>query len=76
MGRRIEQQENGLYAVWSTIVDDYIWIDCTKAEVINVLLENEIRRLREQWLSAVLSAPAANEKRIEELRAGPDALDC
>ena len=34
MARQIVKKENGLYAVWSTIVEDFIVDDVTKEQVI------------------------------------------
>jgi len=42
MGEQIIIQPNGEYAVWSTIVDDFIYIDISsKEELIEVFLHRE-----------------------------------
>jgi len=33
MGRQIVRQPNGLYAVWSSNVDDFIMVDATEREI-------------------------------------------
>ncbi|MBO9598643.1 MAG: hypothetical protein J7559_12610 [Cohnella sp.] len=40
MGRRIEKQPDGKYAVWSTIVDDYIIVDATPEQIIESFIED------------------------------------
>lgn len=34
MGRAVFKQEDGRYAIWSTIVDDYIVVDATRDEIV------------------------------------------
>lgn len=44
MGRQIIKQQNGLYCVWSTIVDDIIAYDMTREDYINMRVEEERER--------------------------------
>lgn len=39
MGRQIIKKKNGLYAVWSTIVDDFIMDDMTDEQVVSIFVE-------------------------------------
>jgi hypothetical protein len=36
---QIEKQDNGKYAIWSTIVDDYLYVDCDRDKLIEVYME-------------------------------------
>ncbi len=44
MGRRIIKKDNGLFAVWTTICDDFLMDDATKKEVIEYLSEDAKQR--------------------------------
>ena len=48
MGRVIQKQLDGLYAVWSTVVDDYVAIDCNKEQAIEISLALRIEMMRTQ----------------------------
>ncbi len=43
MGRQIIQQPNGNYAIWSSIVDDFIWLDLKKRDVYLVFAMEAVR---------------------------------
>ncbi len=45
MARQIVKQPDGLYSVWSTIVDDFVYTDCTKEDLIQGFLEEEKERI-------------------------------
>ena len=45
MGQQIIQQPNGKYAVWSSVVDAFVLLDCEPNEIIDEWLEQERRRL-------------------------------
>lgn len=51
MGRAIVEQPNGKYAVWSTVVDDFIILDATENEVINFYVNETTMRVTEQVAS-------------------------
>ena len=41
MGRQIVKQPNGKYAIWSSVVDDFVIIECADAaEIIEALVED------------------------------------
>ena len=59
MGRQIIKQPNGLYAVWSSNSDTFVWIDATKQEIIDAFAEE-----------ARTDAVERTEKIFAELEAG------
>lgn len=60
MGRQIiKQPEGDLYAVWSSICDDFIYTDLTKQEIIDVFIEEATEQINEEV-----------EKEIAQLYAG------
>lgn len=48
MARIIVQQPDGLYSVFSTIVDDFIIIDATPDEIINEYVEDEREYIKQR----------------------------
>lgn len=46
MGRQIVRQPNGLYAVWSSVVDNFVLLDATESEVVEELAANAVEQLR------------------------------
>ena len=59
MGQQIVQQPDGKYAIWSSVVDDFVVVDCENAEeVVDVMAEDSrreidkhVRRVLEQLAS-------------------------
>ena len=46
MGHQIVKQPNGKYAIWSTVVDDFVCIDCeNEAEIVEEFMDYERRRV-------------------------------
>lgn len=45
MGRKIYKQPNGKYCVWSTVVDDFIYMDCTRDELVDFYVEDRRRSI-------------------------------
>ena len=45
MGQQIIKQPNGLYAVWSSIVDSFVLVDATPEELIEEWLSDERERI-------------------------------
>ena len=45
MGRQIIKQPNGLYAVWSSVVDNFIGVNCTAQDIIDRFTEEEKERI-------------------------------
>ena len=45
MSRMIIKKDNGLYAIWSSIVDDFIYEDITKEEYIKIRINEERERV-------------------------------
>jgi hypothetical protein len=48
MGRQIMKQSNGKYAIWSTIIDNFIASDCTKKDVIDLMVKEYRKNLKVQ----------------------------
>lgn len=46
MGTQIVKQPDGLFAVWSTVVDDFIEIDATPEQIIEERLEKEKEKIK------------------------------
>jgi len=42
MGWRIERQRNGLFAIWSTRVEDYVVIDAEPLEIARIYAEKGV----------------------------------
>ena len=51
MARQIIRQPDGRYAIWSTTVDNFVYLNCTKEELVEAFLEKErketIRKVNE-----------------------------
>jgi hypothetical protein len=62
MGRQIIKKANGRYAVWSTVIDDFIWDGITKKQYVNFRLQE----LEEEWrkeIEKIFKAIAKGEAR-------------
>jgi hypothetical protein len=46
MPQQIVKQLNGLYAIWSTVVDDFVMIDATPEDIIADRIERESGEIR------------------------------
>jgi len=53
MGRQIIKQPNYKYAVWSSVVDDFILMEATPDEIIAMYIEEAEERIKEQVSSEV-----------------------
>lgn len=62
MGRQIIKEPSGQYAVWSTVVDDFVILHATREEIIEEWVKEETDRIR----------LAVNEK-CDEIDAGRKA---
>lgn len=47
MSRQIIKQPNGLYAQWSSVVDDFVMIDATRQDIIDDWLDDSRREITE-----------------------------
>jgi hypothetical protein len=45
MGRQIIKQPDGLFAVWSSVVDNFIMVNCTPQEIIDEYVKDETERI-------------------------------
>lgn len=48
MARSIVKQPNGLYAVFSSVVDDFVATDATEEELIEMLIQEQKDRITEE----------------------------
>ena len=48
MGNQIIRQPDGFYAVFSSIVDGFTALNCTRQEIINSRIEEERERIRQE----------------------------
>jgi len=55
MGRSLIKQPNGLYAQWSSIVDDIIVANLTKEEMIQFAIDEAIREAKENMEKRIYS---------------------
>ena len=46
MSRQIIKKDNGLYAIWSTIVDNFVYDDITKEQYLEIRISEETDRVR------------------------------
>jgi len=53
MGRQIIEQPNGKYAIWSTIVDDFILEDITVEEYIEFRIQEETKQIKKDITEVV-----------------------
>lgn len=58
MTHQIIKQPDGLYAIFSSVVDDFIWTDCTPEDIIDIQVKEAEKTIRE----GVLDTVAALEK--------------
>jgi hypothetical protein len=61
MGRQIIKQPNGKLAVWSSIVDDFIYINCTRDELVEFMTEEAKDKIAAE-VDEVLEKLERNEK--------------
>ncbi len=45
MSQQIVKQPDGMYAIWSTVIDDFVVVDATKEEIIREFMEAERERV-------------------------------
>ena len=48
MGHQIVQQPNGKFAIWSTISDGFIAIDCTRQEIVEYYVQKAAEGVRKE----------------------------
>lgn len=54
MGHQYIKQPNGKFAIWSSIVDDFTYIDCTMEQIVEIEVEEAVKDLK-QRLTETLS---------------------
>lgn len=72
MSWRIDRQANGLFAIYSTRVDDYIVIDADELHIAQIYAEKGVKvylaSARAQMTTRVTPVSAAGEAKIEASR--------
>ena len=72
MAWRIERQSNGLFAIFSTRIDDYIVIDADELQIAQIYAEKGVKvylaSARAQMTTRVTHVPADGEAKIEASR--------
>lgn len=72
MAWRIERQSNGLFAIYSTRIDDYIVIDADELEIAQLYAEKGVKvyvaSARAQMTTRVTNVPEDGEAKIEASR--------
>lgn len=53
MGRRILKQPNGQYAIWSSIIDDFVLLNATKEEIVELRMSAAAEQAKEQTLQEI-----------------------
>lgn len=43
MARQIIKQPDGLYAIWSTVVDDFIFVNGTREDIVEFYVEEAVK---------------------------------
>ena len=75
MGRQIIKQPNGGYAVFSTIVDDFILLDATEKDIINERLETERERITKDVHDVIEKLEAGTKPYYQFTQTWEEALD-
>ena len=53
MGQQIIKQPNGRYAIWSSIVDDFLADNLTQNDVISFIVELEVERITTRIINTI-----------------------
>lgn len=61
MGQQIIKQPDGLYCIWSSIVDDVIWYDCTRQDIVDIRIAEAKKRINRE-VDEVLTKIEAGEQ--------------
>jgi hypothetical protein len=67
MGQQIIKQPDGKYALWSSIVGDFVALDCTPDDIYEIWLEEERQRIEEAVTTEIakLNDPKAMLRRTQ-----------
>jgi hypothetical protein len=72
MAWRIERQSNGLFAIYSTRIDDYIVIDADELQIAQLYAEKGVKvylaSARAQMTTRLTHVPSDGEAKIEASR--------
>lgn len=75
MGSQIIKQPNGKYAVFSSIVDDFMFYDATPEDVIGYFVEQEAKSIK-NLVTLIIDGLTKGEKPYHQFTmTWPEALD-
>ena len=76
MGRQIVKQPDGKYAIWSSVVDDFVVVDCENAaEIIDVLVEDSRREIERYVLQVLAQLDSGEEPYHQFTRSFSDCIE-
>lgn len=64
MGRQIVKQPDGLLAVWSTVVDDWVMFDCTPDGLVEAYAEEAAENTRVRVRRFIEAVEAGEPRRV------------
>lgn len=74
MGHQIIKQPNGKYAVWSSIATDFVMVDATPADIIEMEVESERERIEKEVIDKVAQMEAGQEPYHQRTMTWEEAL--
>ena len=66
MGRAIIEQPDGLFCVWSTVVDDFLIYDATMEEIREWWREDYIQNFEHEWESILRHREMFQQRTYED----------
>ncbi len=75
MARQIIKQPDGRYAVWSTIVDNFILIDATPQEIVDIWADEEKMRIEIRVFEIVKELDKNGKSYHQFTKSWDDALE-
>lgn len=48
MGRQIIKQPSGKFGVWSSVVDDFIYLNCDRDDLVNFFVDEKKKEIEKQ----------------------------
>jgi hypothetical protein len=76
MSHQIIKQPNGLYAIFSTVVDDFIWTDCTPEDIIEMRTKEAVESIRKDILDTVSELESGGKPYYQFTMTFDEAVDC
>lgn len=75
MGRQIIKQPNGLYAEWSSVVDDFVTVDATPEEIAAGWIDDESKRITERVQEVVADLNKGRKPYFQFTMSYPECLE-